>query len=196
MGPYDSESMKWDHANGWLVLWAALLAFAIYRRFRRNFGRQALRPKRMVVRIGLLCVIAALLLPAAERSAQFTLAIATGLAAGLGLGIWAGTRTRFETHDGTLHYIPHTYTGLVVFALFAARMAYRFGALLVGGTVPGEVPGAAAAPNSFQLTLVQSPLTLGLFFVLIGYYVVYYSQLLWKSRHLKSEDIEAPAPEP
>jgi hypothetical protein len=188
--------MKWDHTHGWLLLWAALLAFAIYRRFRRNFGRQALRPKRMVVRIGLLCVIAALLLPAAARSAQFTLGVAAGLAVGLGLGLWAGTRTRFETHAGTLHYIPHTYTGLAVFAVFAARMAYRFAALLVGGTVPGKAPLDAAAPNSFQLSLVQSPLTLGLFFVLIGYYVYYYSQLLWKSRHLTAQDLEAATPAP
>lgn len=188
--------MKWDHEHGWLVLTAALLAFAIYRRFRRNFGRQALRPKRMVVRVGLFCVIAALVLPAAARSAQYSLAVAAGLAVGLGLGIWAGTRTRFETHAGTLHYIPHTYTGLAVFALFAARMAYRFGALLIGGTLPGRDPVHAAAPNSFQLSLVQSPLTLGLFFVLIGYYVYYYSQLLWKSRHLKPADLETPAPAP
>jgi hypothetical protein len=188
--------MKWDHEHGWLVLTAALLAFAIYRRFRRNFGRQALRPKRMVVRIGLLCLITVLVLPTAGRSAQYGLGVAVGLAAGLGLGIWAGTRTRFESHAGALYYIPHTYTGLAVFALFAARMVYRFGALLVGGTVPGEAPVAPAAQNSFQLSLVQSPLTLGLFFVLIGYYVYYYSQLLWKSRHLKPEDLEAPAPAP
>jgi uncharacterized membrane protein YuzA (DUF378 family) len=40
-----------------------------------------------------------------------------------------------------------------------------------------------------------SPLTVGIFYVLVGYYVCYYSLVLWKSKHLKPEDIEsAPAP--
>ena len=38
--------------------------------------------------------------------------------------------------------------------------------------------------------MVRSPLTLGIFFVLVGYYVCYYSLVLWKSKHLETEDIE------
>jgi hypothetical protein len=38
--------------------------------------------------------------------------------------------------------------------------------------------------------MVRSPLTLGLLFVLIGYYVCYYSLVLWKSKQIKPEDIE------
>jgi hypothetical protein len=37
---------------------------------------------------------------------------------------------------------------------------------------------------------MQSPLTAGIFFVLIGYYVCYYSWVLWKSRHITSADLE------
>jgi hypothetical protein len=36
----------------------------------------------------------------------------------------------------------------------------------------------------------RSPLTAGLFFVLIGYYVVYYGVVLWKSHHISPEDLE------
>jgi hypothetical protein len=36
---------------------SALVVFAIYRRFRRSFGRQLLRPRRMTVRIVLLGVV-------------------------------------------------------------------------------------------------------------------------------------------
>jgi hypothetical protein len=35
--------------------------------------------------------------------------------------------------------------------------------------------------------LYQNPLTLSVFFVLIGYYVYYYSYLLWKFKHVKRE---------
>ncbi len=37
---------------------------------------------------------------------------------------------------------------------------------------------------------MQSPLTIGIFFVLIGYYVCYYSWVLRKSRHITSADLE------
>jgi hypothetical protein len=42
---------------------------------------------------------------------------------------------------------------------------------------------------------VSSPLTLGLFFVLVGYYICYLGLILWKSKHLKSgEAVETPPP--
>jgi hypothetical protein len=36
----------------------------------------------------------------------------------------------------------------------------------------------------------------GILSVLIGYYVCYYSWVLWKSKHLKAEDIEAASAAP
>jgi hypothetical protein len=79
---------------------AAVVVLAVYRRLRRSFGRQALRPVRMTVRIALLAVVAA-------------------------------------------------------------------------------------------TSMVKSPLTVGIFFVLVGYYGWYYSWLLWKSKHLNAADIDA-----
>jgi hypothetical protein len=181
----------YQHIGPWLF--AALAAFALYRRFRRNFGRQALRPVRMSVRIAILSVIGVLLLPAALRSTELLLAAAAGAALGLGLGVWAARRTRFERHDGELHYVPHTSTGIVVFALFVGRIIYRLAHMASSGYFAGAAdaghPGASVRPDS----MVQSPITLGLFFLLIGYYVYYYGRLLWKSKHLTAEDIEMSA---
>ena len=42
------------------ILMGALVLFAIYRRVRRNIGRQAVSVKRMQFRVGILCVIGAL----------------------------------------------------------------------------------------------------------------------------------------
>ena len=44
--------------------------------------------------------------------------------------------------------------------------------------------------------MVQSPLTVGILFVLIGYYLCYYGWLLWKSKHIAPEDLEAAAAPP
>ena len=44
--------------------------------------------------------------------------------------------------------------------------------------------------------MVRSPLTVGIFFVLAGYYLYYYGWLLWKSKHLEAADIEADSAAP
>jgi hypothetical protein len=156
------------------VAMAVLLLFAIYRRFRRFIGRQPLNPKRMVARIVILSVIGALLLPAALHSTAVALDIGAGLLLGVALGLWGAKHTRFEWHEGKLHYVPHTYAGLVVFALFLGRLLYR---LLFVWQSGGFVPGAQAPGAPFG-NLSQNPLTLSVFFVLIGYYVCYYGFVL------------------
>src|SRR5271156_983396 len=69
-------------------LFAALVVFAIYRRFGGRFWGQPLRPARMTVRMVLLTALVCLLLPAAFRSAQFLTAELTGAVLGIGLGVW------------------------------------------------------------------------------------------------------------
>jgi hypothetical protein len=41
-------------------------------------------------------------------------------------------------------------------------------------------------------TAAMSPLTVGLLFVVVGYYVCYFSMVLWKSKRIGPEDFEAP----
>src|SRR5450432_921914 len=106
-------------------LLAILLVFLIYRRFRRNFGQQPLRPVRMGVRIVLLLVIGCLLLTSAMRSAAFSSAMLGGLAAGIALAVWGAARTRFLRSANQLYYVPHTYTGIAVSFLFLGRLIYR-----------------------------------------------------------------------
>ena len=100
-----------------------------------------------------------------------------------------------KMHQGQLHYVPHTYTGIAVSLLFLGRLVFRF-VQLYAGTHPVAGAGATlqgipdSAPGLVPASMVRSPLTLGIFFVLVGYYVCYYSLVLLKSRHLKTEDIE------
>ncbi len=61
------------HEHLWYTLIAALIIFSVYRRLRRNFGAQALRPKTMTVRIVILLILAAILLPVALHSSEFLL---------------------------------------------------------------------------------------------------------------------------
>ncbi|MGB6309691.1 MAG: hypothetical protein WBF89_18030 [Steroidobacteraceae bacterium] len=190
--------MQQDFSQIGPFLFAALVVFAIYRRFRRNFGRQPLRPARMTLRIVLLTVVVCLLLPAALRSAQFLSAELAGAALGIALGVWGAQRTRFLMFGGRLHYVPHTYTGIAVSLLFLGRLAFRLMQVYGGAhaahlanaataAAPAADPSQAFAPAS----MVRSPLTVGIFFVLAGYYLCYYGWVLWKSKHLEAADIEA-----
>ncbi len=169
----------------WPWLFALLVVFLLYRRFRRNFGRQLLRPTRMTVRVVLLIVLAAVLAPMGLRGSDYALAAMSGLAAGIALALWGASRTRYVRDGGRLFYIPHTYTGIAVSALLLGRIVYRLAVMYStgGSSIPGS-PGAQGA-------MVKTPLTLGLFFVLIGYYVCYYSRVIWKSKRITPADLEA-----
>jgi hypothetical protein len=164
---------------------AVLAVFLIYRRFRRNFGQQLLRPIRMQMRIALLLLVGCLLLPIAFSSGMFLTALCGGVAAGGALAAWGAARTRFVRVADKLYYVPHTYTGIAVSFLFLGRLVYR----LVQAYGNMHANSAAASHSVFGSdSMVRSPLTLGLFFVLMGYYVCYYSAVLWKSKRVNAEE--------
>jgi hypothetical protein len=181
--------MNFDFSKIVPFLIALLVLFVIYRRFRRSFGQQPLRPVRMQVRIVVLLVIGCLLLTAVFRSAAFISAVLAGIVAGVALAMWGAARTRFLRVSGQLYYVPHTYTGIAVSFLFLGRLVYR----LVQVTDNAHAMHAAAADSAGQgfapAGLLQSPLTLGLYFVLMGYYVCYYSMVLWKSKRVVAEEV-------
>jgi hypothetical protein len=188
--------MSFDFSKIVPFLIAILVLFVVYRRFRRSFGQQPLRPVRMQVRIVVLLVIGCLLLTAAFRSAAFISAVLAGIVAGVALAMWGAARTRFLRVSGQLYYVPHTYTGIAVSFLFLGRLVYR----LIQVTGNGHAIHAAAPDSASQgfapAGLLQSPLTLGLYFVLMGYYVCYYSMVLWKSKRVVAEEVSLSAPLP
>ena len=102
--------------------------------------------------------------------------------------MWGAQRTRFLMVGERLHYVPHTYTGIAVSLLFLGRLVFRIvqvytaahAAPIMRPAYPAD-PSQAMAPAS----MVRSPLTVGIFCVLAGYYLYYYGWVLWKSKHLK-----------
>ncbi len=174
---------------------AILVVFLVYRRFRRNFGQQPVAAVRMRVRIILLLVIGCLLLPAALRSAAFMSAVVAGAAVGIALAMWGAARTRFLLISTQLYYVPHTYTGIAVSFLFLGRLIYRL--VQVYGSMHATHTAADSANQAFApASMLQSPLTLGLFFVLMGYYVCYYSMVLWNSKRAVAEELSQGPPLP
>jgi hypothetical protein len=147
----------------------------------------------MKVRIVLFAVIGASLLPAALHSAAFMSAVLVGLILGVALGAWGAQRTRYLKLSDQLYYVPHTYTGIAVSMLFLGRLIYR-ALQLYAGAQPH--PAGDSAQLIGSNSMVKSPLTVGIFFVLIGYYVCYYSLVLLKSKRVTPEEEAATAASP
>ncbi len=160
------------------VLLGAVLLWAVYRRVRRNFGRQAVNGARLQWRVALLAVISALILFGSARSPALLGALVAGVAAGAALGLVGLRHTQFEATPQGRFYTPHTYLGVAVTALFLGRLLYRVLALYLDTQT-------ALQPNQDPLAAYQkSPLTLAIFGVLIGYYLVFNVGVLRKSRDL------------
>jgi hypothetical protein len=169
---------------------AAVVVFIIYRRLRRSFGQQPLQRVRMQARMIMLLIIGCLLLPVALRSTAFLFALLAGVAAGVTLALWGAARTRFLKIDQQLYYVPHTYTGIAVSLLFLGRFVYRFIQVYTGTHAVNAAAPDPASP-AFAPALLRSPLTFGLFFVVVGYYVCYYSVVLWKSKRVIAEEVRS-----
>jgi hypothetical protein len=93
-----------------------------------------------------------------------------GMAAGAPLGFYGLHLTRFETTDKGFFYTPNPYMGLGLSMLFVARLAYRIIVL------------SSASAQSTAPEIMQSPLTMCIYGLLAGYYVVYFIGVLMRSR--------------
>jgi hypothetical protein len=164
------------------VLVSILVAWAIYRRFRRNIGRQAVNIGRLQLRVGIFLVLGALALFFAARDMTLLVALLGGVGGGAALAYLGLRHTMFEATGEQRFYTPHTYIGLFVSALFLARVAFRI------LTVHMSADATSLSNQSPFAAYQKSPLTLAILGVLIGYYVLFYSGVIRKSRNLALPD--------
>lgn len=155
------------------ILFAGLFAWSIYRRVRRNIGRQKLRPRRITVSIIILSAVSLLLISVSAPHPHLLLGIGGGLLLGVPLGFVGLRLTRFETSAEGHFYTPNTQIGIGLSLLFIGRLAYRFWAVR-------DVVAAPNGPPPFQ-----SPLTYFIFGLIAGYYIVYYVGLFVHTRDKK-----------
>lgn len=155
------------------LLVAPLMAFAVYRRVRGSFGRQPIRTTRMKVRIGIFAVVIGLAMLSGLQDIRLAEGVLGGALTGAALATFVGLRlTRFEAGaGGTDFYIPNPWMGGALTALLVGRLAWRFlmfAPALAGGTVAaahGPAPG-------------NSPLTMAVIGLTLGYYLAYYAGIL------------------
>ena len=167
-----------------IVAVTAIVAFGVYRRVRRNIGRQILTAPRQYVRMGLisvLCLVLTFLHPLQPIAVAY---IGSGLIVGAAVGWFALRHTEFAATPEGYFYTPHLYIGIAITALFVGRLLYRM--VLVYDTMLQIKPGTTPAPDN-------NPLTLGILFLTASYYVVYCTGLLqWLRRAQRAGSARLP----
>jgi hypothetical protein len=148
------------------VLFGSLIAWSLYRRVRRNIGRQPLHPRRAILSITVLSLVTILIAGLTLQNTNLLFSFAGGLLLGALLGLVGLRLTRFETTAESHFYTPNTHIGIALSVLFIGRVAYRYIVL----------SDPATAQNHAQP--FQSPLTLFILGLTVGYYIVYQTGLL------------------
>jgi hypothetical protein len=173
-----------QHMINYLIM-VPVMAWVVWRRVSRTFGRQPIKRKTMIGRIVIFAVIGCLL----ALSGLHEIALAEGLFGGVILGAALGALgvrlTRFEVDPvrGDC-YVPNPWIGAILTALLLARLAYRFIVVYLPQMQQAQTSsGAGASPWSSGYT--SSPLTMLVIGLLVGYYIVYFTGLLIHHRRFQ-----------
>ena len=158
-----------------LLVLAPLLIWRIYSRIRRMVGSQRLSRVRLWITLVIFPTLVLLLGYAAHENAKLLSWLAGGLAFGSFLAVYGLRQTRFEQTPQGLFYTPHAHLGIALSLLFVGRIVYRL--------VEVYALNGAASPGTAEFA--RSPLTLAIFGLLAGYYVIYAVGLVrWRNRVL------------
>jgi hypothetical protein len=162
------------------TLVSPLVAFLVWRRVRRQFGRQPVRRGPMIARVTILTVVALLVSLVGLHDLRLLGGLGSGLFGGVVLGLLGLRLTRFErSADGRDLYLPNPWIGATVTALLVGRLAWRFLVLMPHTGAAGPMLGPSTPQPG------NSPLTLLVLGLMIGYYVSYYAGLLVHHRRFE-----------
>jgi len=157
------------------ILITAFIAWRVYIRTRRSFGRQQVQPRRMTTRIAVFALFGVLLVLFTRGNVWTLAALLAGSACGAALAVLGLRHTRFESTPEGRFYTPHSYIGLTVTVLFLARIVSDYLTLAHGALTAPAGPGPVALPP-------EGPLTLAVSAAFSAYYLAYYAGVLRKSR--------------
>jgi hypothetical protein len=164
-----------------VVALVPLIAWRIYKRVRRNIGRQKSRLWRHWAGTVLCPLLLAMFALAASRSTTAEVALLLGIAGGIAAGVAGLKLTRFEGAASGWFYTPNPYLGIGLSLLLIGRVVYRF----------YEIYGDGGMPHAQRSDeLARSPLTLFILGLVFAYYAAYsFGLLRWRRRMVSPSEI-------
>lgn len=163
------------HLTSYLIM-LPIIALIVWRRVSRQFGRQPIRRKRMIVRIAIFALLGGMLALGGLQRIALAEGLLAGVLVGAALGLLGLRLTRFEVdpRKGDC-YVPNPWIGALLTVLLLGRLAWRFMVLWP------QMRQAAAAAGAYPMQPigpVSTPLTMLVIGLLVGYYIAYYSGVL------------------
>lgn len=174
------------HPTNYLIM-LPLMAWIIWRRVSRQFGRQPIRRKRMIARIVIFAIVGALLALSGFHNPALAEGLFGGVLLGGALGLLGLRLTRFEVDPvkGDC-YVPNPWIGALLTVLLLGRLVWR---LMVIWPQLQHTSNAAAGMQPMGYT--SSPLTMLVIGLLVGYYIAYFSGLLVHHRRFQQTGPQA-----
>ncbi|NHN34564.1 hypothetical protein [Paenibacillus agricola] len=165
---------------GSTILIMAIVAFAIYRRVKRTVGYQKLSRTRLIFRTVMFGLLGCIFLYVGFLHPLNLVADGIGLAAGLVLAFYAIKHIRFEKRVDAWYYRTALWVEITLIVLLLGRIIYKLLSIYLNNPVLFQ-SGAAPSLDSYT----KDPVTVGIFFVLISFYIRYFTYLLGKSKELE-----------
>jgi hypothetical protein len=164
--------------NTTLAIMIPVMAFAVWRRVRRSFGRQPIRRKQMIARAAILSVIGIAVAFTGLLNVRLLEGLLGGALGGVALGLLGLRLTRFERDaSGADAYYPNVWIGSLLTVLLVARLAWRFFVAMP------QLQDQAATYHGPSMG--NSPLTFAVLGLTLGYYIAYYAGLLVHHRRFE-----------
>ncbi|WP_336772373.1 sporulation protein [Paenibacillus sp. MMO-58] len=158
-----------------------IILFVVYRRLKRSVGFQPFKPSRLKMRIGIFSIIGILLLASGFPHPAIYISDAIGIACGAVIAYYAIKHSRFEQREDTLFYRTHVGIETLVVLLFIGRIAFRIIEMFGTGGTTAMNPAALNNETAQMQQYTNDPLTAATFFLLVAYYIGYYTFILRKS---------------
>ncbi|WP_426687383.1 DUF1453 domain-containing protein [Rhodanobacter ginsengiterrae] len=171
------------HLTSYLIM-LPLLAWMVWKRVSRQFGRQPIRRKRMIGRIVMFAIIGSLLALTGLQRPALAEGLLGGVLVGGAVGLLGLRLTRFEVDPvkGDC-YVPNPWIGALLTALLLGRLAWR---LFEMWHQMQLAPAASASYAAMQpMGQALSPLTMLVIGLLVGYYIAYFTGLLIHHRRFQ-----------
>ncbi|MFC5436673.1 DUF1453 domain-containing protein [Rhodanobacter umsongensis] len=176
------------HLTQYLVM-LPLLAWVVWRRVSRQFGRQPIQRKRMIFRIAVFSVLGVVFALSGFHRIELAEGLVGGSLIGGALGLLGLRLTRFEVDPlrGDC-YVPNPWIGALLTVLLLGRLGWRLLVLLPQMEATPAATGAA--PGMPLAGYTSSPLTMLVIGLLVGYYLVYFSGLLIHHRRFQQARLQ------
>ncbi len=154
------------------------ILFRIYRRIRRVGEFQKIVKWRVFTRITLSTIIGIALLVTGISNPVIYLFDAAGIVLGGIVAYFAIRSSMFELREDAWFYSQNPWIHIFLIVLFIGRVTYKAYQIYV---LPSVAQGTFAESVSL-VSYSRDPSTTGILFILITYYIVYYTFLLRTNR--------------